>query len=99
MTTRTPIPLDLSEAELMLGEALGQERGMLELVHRCPECQSFVLVCDNNVWLDAVPLEPGHNDACAMGVMKLGELRLAAGGNIDGGSPHSLHSHQPPEEG
>jgi hypothetical protein len=96
-----PIPLNPSEGELVLAEIFGNERGMMELTHKCGHCGQYILVADNSIWLDAVPLKPDdedYNSPLAMGIMKLGPLRMAAGGNIDGGSRHLLHEHQPPEQ-
>src|SRR5258708_1505468 len=96
-----PIPLGLSEGQLVLSEIFGQERGMVGLIHKCPHCNQYILVPDNGVWLDAKPLPPGvenHNNPLAMGIMKMGSLRMAAGGDVQGGSKHLIHEHQAPEE-
>lgn len=100
MTNASPIAVEFTEAEKTLAEVFGKDRGMVELVRKCPECQQFILVPDNGVWLDAKPLEPDnpdYNGPLAMGIMNLGGLRMAAGGNIEGGSHHMIHSHQPDE--
>lgn len=83
---------------LQLAEALGLEGGMIELLKHCPECNELILVPDNGVWLDSKPLPAGHDYPCPMGIMQMGTLRMAAGGDIRGGSEHRLHDHQPEDE-
>lgn len=92
------LDVPLSEAELQLMEVMGGERGMLELIKRCGECEDFILVPDNDVWLDIKPLPAGHDYPCPMGIMQMGSLRMAAGGDLGSGSQHRLHDHQPPEK-
>jgi hypothetical protein len=91
-----PIEVPLSEAELIFMEIHGAERGMLELIRKCPECEGYILVTDNSCWLDLKPVT--GDDPCAMGVMDLGGMKLAVGGAVDGGSKHELHEHQPEEK-
>ena len=99
MTTLTPIEIPFTEAEMQLAEIFGKNRGMLELLRRCPECSELILVTDNSVWLDAKPVDQeNHENPLAMGIMKMGTLSMAAGGDVQGGSKHLLHLHQPEEE-
>lgn len=97
-------PLPLADAESMDAYAVitGSAPGMVRLAHLCPVkgCGAAILVCDNRVWLNAKPVEPGGPyDPLVMGVMQLGHMMVAAGGDIDGGSGHMMHEHQPPEAG
>ena len=94
-----PIDVKLTDAEKALIEALPQlfDLDFLKLVKRCSECNKFIIVSDNNIWLDAKPLPVDHDYPCPMGIMKAGSLRLACGGDIQGSSEHSLHDHQPEE--
>lgn len=91
-----PIEVPLNEAELAILEVNGAERGMLELIRKCPECEQFILVTDNRCWLDLTPTADPE-DPCAMGVVDLGGMKMAVGGAVDGGSKHALHDHQPEE--
>jgi hypothetical protein len=48
--------------------------------------------------VDLIEVEPlVFEGEGAMGIMQMGFLRMAAGGNIQGGSEHRLHDHQPEE--
>lgn len=91
-----PLEVPLNEAELAILEAQGAERGMLELIRKCPECEKFILVTDNDCWLDLKPTTDPE-DPCAMGIMNLWGMRMAVGGVVDGGSKHALHDHQQKE--
>lgn len=91
----TPIPIHPQTRDgLVRGYGL-MSRGMVDIVHTCPECHQLILVCDNG-WLNAQPLAPSHKDYdVACGVTKMGPLTMMVGGAVDGGSRHMVHDHQP----
>lgn len=62
------------------------------LRQECPDCEQDVLECDNGVRLDAKADPSGE-----WGLMPLGTMVFAAGGNVGAGSRFNLHAHQPPE--
>lgn len=72
-------------------EMFGSDKEMVRLVRKCSECGEAVLVCDNG-WLDAKPTPRGM-----CGVLRMGSLTMLASGDLDGGSRHDLHVHQPDE--
>lgn len=91
------IPVEFTEAELQFAEIFGKDPEMLKLVHRCPQCQGLILATDNAVWLDAKPVESDPDYGIVMGVMRIGSMNLACSPGGDGGSRHTMHTHQPEE--
>lgn len=86
---------------MTLAHALNVPTGQLRVVKRCPDCDGYIIPCDNGIWLNAKAEPRGvenHTDPLAMGIMEMGGLLMAAGGDVQGGSKHRLHDHQPDEE-
>jgi hypothetical protein len=93
---RTPLSPGVSTVELDLyAEMLGGEPKMLRRLGRCPVCGTYILACDNG-WLNAAATDA--KDPLVFGVMQFGPLLMMAAGDIDGGSRHLLHNHQPDPE-
>jgi hypothetical protein len=80
-------------------EIFDADRKLLSITRRCPECSEPILACDNG-WLDAKPIAGPYSEHIpgACGVLKLGPFYMLASGDLDGGSQHRLHEHQPEED-
>jgi len=101
VSARIPQPVVYTEGEMTLANALDLPTPQLRMIKRCPDCEAYIIPCDNNIWLDAKAQPRGvenHTDALVMGIIEMGGLMMAGGGDVQGGSKHRLHDHQPDEE-
>jgi hypothetical protein len=95
VSARVPQPVVYTEGEMTLARALDMPTAQLRTVKRCPDCDAYIIPCDNSVWLDAG--RAPADDVTAMGIGELGGMMIALGGAVDG-SRHAIHEHQPDEE-
>lgn len=66
-------------------------------ITQCPECDAWIVKCDNNVWLD-VPAEEKDGEEFTWNIMPVGPLFLAAVWvSAFPSLAHRMHEHQPPE--
>ena len=99
--SRQPLPVAYSEGEMTLATALDMKPEQLRTIKRCPDCDGYIIPCDNGVWLDAARAK--EDDLVVMGIMELAGMMLAAS-PADAGwagtapSRHTIHAHQPDEE-
>lgn len=94
---RIPQPVAYTEGEMTLANALDLPKSQLRMIKRCPDCEAYIIPCDNNVWLDAA--RAPADETIVMGIMDLAGMMLAAsaaGG--ESGSRHTIHEHQPDQE-
>lgn len=91
---REPQPVVYSDGEMTLASALDMRPEQLRTIKRCPDCEGYIIPCDNGVWLDAK-----RNPDGLMGIMSLAGMMLAASpADGEDGSRHDIHEHQPDEE-
>jgi hypothetical protein len=53
MNARAPQPVAYTEGETVLAEALNLPTEKLRTIKRCPDCDAYIIPCDNGVWLNA----------------------------------------------
>lgn len=96
--SRVPQPVAYTEGEMTLANALSMRIDQLRMIKRCPDCDGYIIPCDNGIWLNAAKAEP---DALAvMGIMELAGMMLASSpAEGERGSRHTIHEHQPDEDG
>lgn len=79
---------------MTLANALNMPTEKLRTIKRCPDCEGYIIPCDNGVWLDAAKA-PADAPA-AMGIMELAGMMLASSpAEGEQGSRHTIHEHQP----
>lgn len=52
--TRIPQPVVYTEGEMTLANALDVPTEQLRTIKRCPDCDGYIIPCDNGIWLDGV---------------------------------------------
>jgi hypothetical protein len=95
--SRVPQPVVYDQGEMVLANALSVPVAQLRIIKRCPDCDGYIIPCDNNIWLDAA--RAPADAVGVMGMMTLGGMMLAASpAEGEDGSRHKIHEHQPDEE-
>lgn len=88
--SRVPQPVVYTEGEMTLANALGLAPPQLRMIKQCPNCDAYIIPCDNGVWLDAA--RAPADAVGVMGMMILGGMMLAASpAEGENGSRHTIH--------